>query len=56
MKKMILCPICHKLIGKLEEDGELKKVYLWCRRCKREIYIENTNKIRLFTEGEQIIL
>jgi len=38
---MILCPICYKIIGKIQEDGELKKAYLLCRRCKKEIYIDN---------------
>lgn len=42
MKKAILCPICHKIIGKIDEKGQMEKAYLWCRRCKKEIYIENT--------------
>lgn len=44
MKKEIVCPICYKLIGKIDEDGEMKKVYLWCKRCRKEIYIEDINK------------
>lgn len=52
MKKMILCPICHKLIGKIEEDGEMKKVYLWCKRCKHEIYISNIKNLKTMTESE----
>lgn len=55
MKKMILCPICHKIIGKIEEDGELKKVYLWCKRCRNEIYIDNIKKFKLIADGEKII-
>ena len=51
MKQKITCPICHKLIGKMEESGEIKKVYLWCKRCKHEIYIENTNKMKVEPES-----
>ena len=55
MKKMILCPICYKIIGKIEEDGELKKAYLWCKRCRNEIYIDNVKKFKLIADGEKII-
>ena len=44
MKKAILCPICSKLIGKIEEEGKMEKAYLWCRRCKKEIYINNASE------------
>lgn len=44
MKEGIMCPICNKLVGKIDEEGEMKKVYLWCRRCKKEIYIEDVKK------------
>ncbi len=50
MKQKVTCPICHKLIGKIEKDGEMKKVYLWCKRCKNEIYIEDIKKMK--TEPE----
>ncbi len=46
MKNTIFCPICHKIIGKVEENGEMKKVYLWCRRCKKEIYIDNAKDFK----------
>ena len=42
MIKRICCPVCHKLIGRIDENGEMKKVYLWCRHCKKEKYIENS--------------
>jgi len=45
MRKIICCPICQKIIGKMDEEGQMVKVYLWCRRCKKEVYIEDTNKI-----------
>lgn len=51
MKKIICCPICRKTIGKIDEDGEMKKVYLWCRRCKKEIYIGNVKDIETRSEN-----
>lgn len=46
MKKTILCPVCNKIIGKLDAKGEMCKVYLWCRRCRKEIYIENAKDLK----------
>lgn len=37
MKKIdIRCPHCNKLIAKMEADGICKKVYLYCKKCKKE--------------------
>lgn len=41
MVKEIRCPECNKIIGKMEEEGTMKKVYLYCKRCKKEIYIQS---------------
>lgn len=46
MKLTINCPICHKTIGKIEENGQMKKAFLWCRRCKKEIYIEDADNLK----------
>lgn len=46
MKKIICCPICRKTIAKIDEDGKMIKSYLWCRRCKKEIYIDNTDILK----------
>ncbi len=51
MKQKITCPICHKVIGKIDEDGEMKKVYLWCKRCKNEIYIKDIKNFKLEPES-----
>lgn len=40
MIKNVLCPDCQKLLCKIEDDGKIKKVYLYCKRCKQEKYIE----------------
>lgn len=41
MKKNINCPICGKLLCKIENNGKIEKAYLYCKRCKKEIYINN---------------
>lgn len=51
MKNIICCPICNKTVGKIDANGEMKKVYLWCRRCKKEIYIEDIKKFTNKTES-----
>ena len=51
MKKIILCPICHKTIAKIDENGQMIKTYLWCRRCKKEIYIDNVKEIKTKPES-----
>lgn len=53
MKKMILCPICHKLIAKIDEDGEMRKAYLWCKRCKNEIYINDIKNSEIYFENKK---
>lgn len=40
MKKDIVCTDCGKILCKIESDGQLKKVYLYCKKCKKEVYIE----------------
>lgn len=46
MKNVIYCPICHKTVCKMDTNGEMRKVFLWCRRCKKEIYIEDAEKFK----------
>lgn len=41
MKVDILCPICNKVIAKKEQDGSINKAYLWCRRCRKEIFLND---------------
>lgn len=40
MIKKILCPKCGKLLCKLDEKGIINKIYLYCKICKEEKYIE----------------
>lgn len=40
MKKNIICPDCGKMLCRLDDSGKLEKVYLYCKRCKKEKYIE----------------
>lgn len=40
MKRNIVCPDCNKILCKMEQEGILKKVYLYCKKCKEEKYIE----------------
>lgn len=44
MKENVNCPVCGKVLCKMEHDGSLAKVYLYCKRCKREIYISTIKK------------
>ena len=53
MKQIISCPICHKIIGKIEENGQMQKAYLWCRRCKKEIYIDNAKELKNMPESKK---
>lgn len=40
MKINVVCPCCNKVLCKMEDTGILKKVYLYCKMCKEEKYIE----------------
>ena len=51
MKEIICCPICKKIIGKVEQEGNIEKAYLWCRRCKKEIYINNAKDFKTKPES-----
>lgn len=44
MKRDILCPQCGKILCKIEQEGKLEKVYLYCKKCKQEIYIDKEPK------------
>lgn len=35
----IVCPYCNKMLAKIEYCGKADKLYLWCKKCKKEIYI-----------------
>lgn len=35
----LYCPKCHKVLGKLDEYGYCKKIFLYCRSCKQEYEI-----------------
>lgn len=39
MIKDINCPNCGKILCKMDTEGEIKKVYLYCKKCKEEKYI-----------------
>lgn len=40
MKTNVNCPICCKTLCKLEEKGKLENVYLYCKRCRKEIFLK----------------
>lgn len=31
------CPHCGKKLFRIDKDSEFKKIYLWCKNCKKEI-------------------
>lgn len=41
MVKEVRCPKCNKIIAKMDEKGTMDKVYLYCKRCKKEIFIQS---------------
>lgn len=39
-KKILLCcPKCTKLLAKMDKEGSCKKIYLYCKNCKKEYEI-----------------
>lgn len=43
IKKDIHCPDCGKLIAKEDEDAKISGIYLYCKRCKKEVKYSNLN-------------
>lgn len=39
-KKYIFCPICGKKLFRIEENSTFNNIYLWCKKCCKEIKIE----------------
>lgn len=36
-KVYMVCPYCHKKMFRVDKTSEYKKIYLWCKNCKKEI-------------------
>ncbi len=39
MKINIICPECGKILCKRDRDGMVNGIYLYCKKCRKEIYI-----------------
>lgn len=35
----IVCPKCGKKLCRIEKNGVIKNVYIWCKNCKKEILV-----------------
>jgi len=43
MKKFLMCPCCGKVrLLRVVDDYVIKNVYLYCRFCKKEIFIDES--------------
>lgn len=39
-KRYIVCPQCGKKLFRVEKDSIFNNIYLWCKKCCKEIKIE----------------
>jgi len=44
MEKWVLCPACGKKLCRVDVES-YGTLYLWCKRCKKEIKIQLEDKI-----------
>lgn len=43
MKKNVNCPVCGKILAKLGDNGKMENAYLYCKRCKEEIFLKEVS-------------
>lgn len=36
----IICPICHKKLGRTTTESEAHNLLIWCQRCRTEVTVE----------------
>ena len=37
--KYVFCPTCKKKLFRVVNESEYKKIFVWCKNCKKEIEI-----------------
>ena len=44
--RYVFCDICGKKLFRITEDSEYKKIYIWCKTCKKEIELNDKKSQR----------
>lgn len=37
--KFVICPKCGKKLFRIDKDSKYDKIYVWCKKCSKEIEI-----------------
>lgn len=38
-KIYVCCPHCGKKLFRIEKDSKFKNIYIWCKKCNKEIKV-----------------
>lgn len=40
-KKYVFCPYCGKKLFRIDKDSIYNNIYVWCKTCRKEIFIKS---------------